>query len=127
MVRIAGVVKTIWAVEEGLSFACHINSIMCSPPWAGLPMSCRRPGSTTRSINSSGTCPISTGHASSTSVTSQIQSRFLDRHLTAPKVGTSRIPAVVTARRVRIGSRPSCSIKRHGSESQSRRYPPERP
>jgi AraC family transcriptional regulator of adaptative response/methylated-DNA-[protein]-cysteine methyltransferase len=50
-------------------------SIMCSPPWSGLPISFRPTGSTTKSRASSGICPISTGQSSGTSLTSNVHSR----------------------------------------------------
>ena len=50
-------------------------SYVCSPPWAGLPMSCWPTGSTTKSMTSNGTCPTRTGQSSGTSTTSLGQSR----------------------------------------------------
>ena len=51
------------------------NSMICSPPCAGLPIRRCPAGSTTKSINSKGTWPTSTGQSSGTSTTSLGQSR----------------------------------------------------
>ena len=62
-------------VKKQAAAAIQYSSYTCSPPWAGLPISVRLRGSTTKSMCSNGIWPMSTGTSSWTSMTSIVQDR----------------------------------------------------